>query len=987
MFRTPSLKSCFILSCVTFMVLALCYVANAAGNEVDLSFNPVPSKDLLGTAGNLALQPDGKILIFGDFQIVNGVPKTRFARLNSDGTLDNSFNYNAADFANISSVVVQTDGKILVAGTSVNAGPRVARLNSDGSSDLSFTSPWSIGGMAFGATVYAAQADGKIFAALHQSGVHIAYTALYRLNSDGSIDNAFAPIGFDSWNFKDFLNELILLPGNQLLIGGKHGNDYVYRVNTNGSTDSSFESPLLTINSPFGAPSVSSIARQSDGKVLFTGTFATVNGITRTGLTRLNADGTLDLQFPQSGYFNDLRVLSNDKIIVGGYLRLNSDGTPDNTFNRPASLGNINKWLIDGSERILLFGTFTDIGGTTYKYARLNTDGSLDSSFNPLVRLTGVVNVMAMQPDSRTLVYGDFTQMNGVVRNNIARLDPDGALDPTFDAGSGFNLSVNSIVVQPNGKILLGGYVNLSRLEANGSVDAAFVPTIDNFVYSIAVQTDNKILIGGSFATVNGLTQKALARLNADGTTDTLFNPLFGSGSISAIVVQSNDKIIIGGTFAGVSGVARSNIARLNADGSVDTSFNAGSIQPVRSIVLQPDGKYLVLTDTVSRLNVNGSLDNTFQPPTLTTFAIKGLVLQSDGSVVVVGSFATLNGIVRPNLGRLSSNGQVDVGFLPGGANGSVNSVVMQPSGKVIIGGSFTSVNNIPRAAIARLTTVAYHRNVLFDYDGDGKADVSVYRSSNNYWYLSHSSDSQFTFHYFGAPGDIPTPADYDGDGKTDLGIFRPSSGDWWYQSSITGVFIGQHWGSNGDIPRPSDFDGDGRADYVVYHSANNRWYRLSSANGQTSERFFGAAGDKPIVGDFDGDGRSDPAIFRPSTGTFWYMSSIDSVHRAIPWGASTDIPAPADYDGDGKTDAAVYRPSTGFWYIYFSATGTYSFTQFGIAEDKPIPADYDGDGKADIAVYRPSTGTWYMLRSTAGFNAQQFGNSTDVPTPNAFVP
>jgi uncharacterized delta-60 repeat protein len=995
-------RTFFIIATAVFLVLSYCFTANATGNEIDLTFNAVPSKDFTADnrPGYLAIQPDGKIIVFGDFQVLGGTPRLQLARLNSNGGIDSSFNPNVALWIWIESVVVQPDGKILVAGGTSSGFPTLNRLNSDGSVDGSFAPPWLVSAFFPSARVLAVQADGKIFAARHGSGFHITADYLYRLNSDGSVDPSFTYLYFDGWGPKHYLNDLKVLSSGKLLIGGNHTFGNVFRVNSDGTRDTLFESPLFGSAQPQFPPIVNSIAMQSDGKVLFTGSYATVNGLNRTGLSRLNADGTFDLQFPQTTYNTSVRVLSNDKILVGEIRRLNSDGTLDNSYNPPSELLWVRKWQLDGMERFVFFGGVDQAGEVNRRYGRLNTDGSFDLSVNTSVGIAGSISAMAVQTDGRVLLGGQFDRLSDVLRTNFGRVNPDGSNDSSFNAGTGFNNTTNSIVVQADGKIVVGGFFSgingaaqggVARLNADGSHDAAYDPVLDvGVVYALGLQTGGKVLIGGVFSTVDGVTQKGVARLNTDGSLDTAFSPLFGTVSISAIAIQNNGKIMIGGSFNGISGVARSNIARLNADGTVDTTFNAGGIGVVTVINVQLDGKYLTVDNgLLKRLNSDGSLDNTFPITSLdgSQPKINRVAVQTDGAIIIGGAFNTVNGITRPNFARLTSSGQVDGVFFPNGTNGEILTLIAQPDGKVLIGGSFTLVNDTARAGVARLNTVPFRKIVNFDYDGDDKADVSVYRPSNNYWYLSRSSDSQFIYHYFGAANDIPTPADFDGDGKTDLAIFRPSNGDWWYQSSINTTWVNVHWGSSGDIPRPSDIDGDGRADYVVYRESNNRWYRLTSGNLQTSERYFGAAGDKPIIGDFDGDGKSDPAIFRPSTGVFWYMSSIDSVHRAIPWGAGTDIPAPADYDGDGKTDAAVYRPSTGYWYIYFSSNGSYAFTQFGISEDKPVPADYDGDGKADIAVYRPSVGTWYILRSTAGFAAQQFGNSTDVPTPNAFVP
>ncbi len=277
-------------------------------------------------------------------------------------------------------------------------------------------------------------------------------------------------------------------------------------------------------------------------------------------------------------------------------------------------------------------------------------------------------------------------------------------------------------------------------------------------------------------------------------------------------------------------------------------------------------------------------------------------------------------------------------------------------------------------------------RPAKFDFDGDGLADVSVFRPGDGVWYILHSSTAGVQQQPFAVAGDVAVPADFDGDGRTDIAIYRPSNGDFWSLSSSNNNQVNFRLGQPGDIPMPSDIDGDGRSDYVVYRPSNGHWYRASTATGIQSDIWFGAAGDKPALGDFNGDGMADPAVYRPSDGNWWWYSSADGVQRATRWGIAEDIPTPADFDGDGKTDFAVFRPSTGVWYIVNSGNGSFTIFPFGLLGDKPVPADYDGDGKADAAVYRPSDGIWYLLRSSAGFTGVRWGISSDVPVPNAFI-
>lgn len=281
-----------------------------------------------------------------------------------------------------------------------------------------------------------------------------------------------------------------------------------------------------------------------------------------------------------------------------------------------------------------------------------------------------------------------------------------------------------------------------------------------------------------------------------------------------------------------------------------------------------------------------------------------------------------------------------------------------------------------------------------FDYDGDGRADLSVFRPAvgpNGFslWYVQRSQ-AGYTFEEWGIGADIPAPADYDGDGRTEIGVFRPSTGTWYHFNLVTRAFTQVQWGEPGDVPVPADHDGDGKADLVLYRPSNGMWYRhLSTSTGTYATTFsvfqFGTVEDKPQVGDFDGDGRADLAVFRPSNNTWYFRKTTDGFTSQI-WGTAGDMSVPADYDGDGRSDVAVWRPSTGQWYVVNSSNNSIVVRTWGIAGDKPSAADYDGDGKTDLAVFRPSNATWFISGSTAGMNQKQFGQNDDLPTPNAFV-
>jgi hypothetical protein len=290
--------------------------------------------------------------------------------------------------------------------------------------------------------------------------------------------------------------------------------------------------------------------------------------------------------------------------------------------------------------------------------------------------------------------------------------------------------------------------------------------------------------------------------------------------------------------------------------------------------------------------------------------------------------------------------------------------------------------------------TFSYHTvRVTGDYDGDGRADLTVWRPSTGEWFTRFSSigygAANFWNAQWGLPGDVSIAADFDGDGVTDLTVWRPSTGMWYirysslgYSTAAYGIF---QWGLPGDVPLVTDFDGDGKADLAVWRPSTGVWYIRYSSLGYDVASFnafqWGLPGDVPLAADLDGDGLTDLTVWRPSTGV-WY-SRLSSLHFgvtnfwAIQWGLPGDIPVAADFDGDRRTDLTVFRPSKGEWYSLLSSNGfnrtNFLYFQWGLPGDTPMARDFDGDGRTDLAVYRPSLGGWYIRLSSNAYAVASF--------------
>lgn len=551
---------------------------------------------------------DGKAIVVGSFTKYGETTASRIAKILPNGSLDASFSTGVGANSLIEKVIIQPDGKILLGGTFTKFNTQnknsIVRLNSDGSIDNSF----NIGtGFDDKVTSIDLQLDGKIIvigAFSHYNG--IVANRIIRLNTDGSIDSAFQPgTGFDAENLYvvnvDSLGNIMVGGAFTGTYNGVSVNRLVY-LNSDGTLKNDFD-----IGAGPASASVLALAKSKDDFWYVGGSFSVFDGQNQGRLAKIDSNGILDIGFLTPGVgFNHsvLKILpleNNASMIFGSFSKFNGkpssriarlleDGSLDQSFNAGKSGANniIRTAVLQNDGKMIIGGNFTNYNGNVAnRLARILPNGEFDTAFNIGVGVNSFVYALAIQSDKKIIVAGNFTKFNTIAVGRIIRLMPDGTIDASFNTGLGADAIIDVVIVQSDNKILVGGRFttfngvsspHLVRLNANGTIDTSFsIGTgFDKNVYTIGLQSDNKIILGGSFLNYNGVSQNRITRLLPNGNLDISFTSGtgFSKGDVRTILVQPNDRILVGGTFSGTyKGVAALRIIRLLSNGAIDESF------------------------------------------------------------------------------------------------------------------------------------------------------------------------------------------------------------------------------------------------------------------------------------------------------------------------------------------------------------------------------------------------------------------------------
>ena len=687
---------------------------------VDSSFYGSADSSSSGNVSSLCVQPDNKIILVGNFNILSGYQSGNdIGRLNSDGSYDNTFH--ASTTIPTGCIGLQSDGMVLVGGYYYQ---NVVRFKTTGVQDTAFAP-----GSLFSVNTFAEQADGKIFGAtllttngykfsfirrivnptISTQSVFYAGSSIYWLRS-GSSPEIQTSIFEVSTNGNDWIT---LGSGQRTTNGWKFTGislpaNYSVRARGRTVTGQNNGSSWL-VESIAGLPAITTQpagqtnnAGSTFGLSVQAGGSSTLvyqwfkDGLPMSDNTQIVGSKTASLIVnnalgQNSGVYS--LVVSNayghvtssnafvqiiDPIIITQPTTQTAISGQTTTFNvgafgtQPFSF----QWRKNGVNILNAQSQFlsitnaqkTDVafydviitnvyGSVTSQVASLTFQISPDSFY---MTADDAISSIIPLADGKILVGGSFTNINGKYRANLARLNPDGSLDLTFSPITSYGVSC--LIAQPDGNYLVGGgyATNLARVNRFGTLDAAFNAGVDSSVYSMALQQDGKIVIAGNFTRVSGITNKYICRVNSDGTLDASFTAKANS-FVMGLALQPDGKLLVGGNFTNLSGVACSRIGRLNSDGTFDSTFSASANSYPTDIALQPDGK-----------------------------------------ILVAGGFTNLCGQIRQRIGRLNSDGTLDLTFNPA-ASSTVSSIALQADGKIVIGGSFRTVAGQTNIGIARL--------------------------------------------------------------------------------------------------------------------------------------------------------------------------------------------------------------------------------------------------------------------------------------------
>ncbi|MBK8478259.1 MAG: immunoglobulin domain-containing protein [Opitutaceae bacterium] len=652
----------------------------------------------------LAVAPSGESYVTGTFTTLDGQRRDGFARLSGASTLDAGFN--PAVSGTVTGVLPQGSEWVVIGGsfTEVNGQARrgLARLSADGLTVDPAFMPELVCNGTRGRIVQ--QPDGKLLVV--GGFVDYPHGNLVRLNTDGTLDPTWAPTGVGA----QWPNSLVVQSDGKIVVAVTHydGNAVpgIARLNADGTLDTSF-----AVGAGFNSE-VKALALQPDGKILVVGGFTSYDGTPCANLARINTAGTLDPSLSAGSGFGpnvsaDALLLQPDgRIVLGGsfsnyngtacgaLIRIDSTGLLEPTFAAGAlPAAGVRALGYDAANgQLVVAGTFTTVGASaTSGQARYTLAGTAVNALAGGERVEATVLAAVPVSGGDWVVAGDFTLVNGVAQNRIARLNSDGSLDSGFAVGSGFDRAVSALARTGDGKLLVGGAFTsfngtdcngLARVAADGSFDAAFAigtgfnsPNGHNIGY-LTVMGDGRVVVAGEFTAYDGEPARYIIRLQSDGARDVSFSNWAPDLFIpQGLAVEADGRILSGSWVLAMNGwtFSRQGGARLLANGSLDPSFdpttNGVGVGPW-AFALQPDGKFIVagfqsaaspLRLGVARFNNDGSFDPTYGSATMMIGTPTSINLQPDGRLLAAG-YLNYGGSPR-SAGRYLADGTQDPTF------------------------------------------------------------------------------------------------------------------------------------------------------------------------------------------------------------------------------------------------------------------------------------------------------------------------------------